>query len=169
MILVVKIITWPNNIFLNFPFLRFLGAVYAFLLFFFYQMWLLLLFDEAVILLFAISWKILHVPVISKQEKYIWRILAWKCPVSLFLVQRYDLQDFKKKKKYINKIDKQLADKDYLIGELSIADFAWWPWVRCVDVGYKGKNKNTNNEFFFFFFFFFSFRSSSHEKKVFFF
>lgn len=34
-------------------------------------------------------------------------------------------------------LDKRLADNEYLAGnEYSIADIAWFPWVRCIRTGY---------------------------------
>jgi len=37
-------------------------------------------------------------------------------------------------------LDKHLAGKTYLVNEeYTIADIAWWPWIRCLDTGYSAK------------------------------
>lgn len=39
-------------------------------------------------------------------------------------------------------LDKRLAEVPYLAGdEYSIADIAWFPWVRCIDTGYSAKEE----------------------------
>lgn len=37
-------------------------------------------------------------------------------------------------------LDKHLEGKTYLVNEeYTIADIAWWPWVRCLETGYNAK------------------------------
>lgn len=37
-------------------------------------------------------------------------------------------------------LDKHLEGKTYLVNEeYTIADIAWFPWIRCLDTGYNGR------------------------------
>jgi len=53
-----------------------------------------------------------------------------------YAIDRYTMEA----KRILDVLDKHLADKKYLVGdEFTIADIAWFPWVRCLDTGYKAK------------------------------
>jgi len=44
-------------------------------------------------------------------------------------IERYKMET----KRIVDVLDKQLADHKYLVGdEYTIADIAWWPWIRCL-------------------------------------
>jgi len=50
-----------------------------------------------------------------------------------YAIDRYSMEA----KRILDVLDKHLQDKTYLIGdEYTIADIAWYPWVRCIDTGY---------------------------------
>jgi len=53
-----------------------------------------------------------------------------------YAIDRYSMEV----KRLLDVLDKQLAERKYLVGEeYTIADMAWFPWVRCIDTGYKAK------------------------------
>lgn len=52
-------------------------------------------------------------------------------------INRYKMET----QRLLDVLDKHLADKEYLVdGEYSIADMAWFPWVRCIDTGYAARD-----------------------------
>eukprot|EP01111_Echinosteliopsis_oligospora_P013502 TRINITY_DN484_c0_g1_i1.p1 TRINITY_DN484_c0_g1~~TRINITY_DN484_c0_g1_i1.p1 ORF type:complete len:255 (-),score=43.71 TRINITY_DN484_c0_g1_i1:54-704(-) len=52
-----------------------------------------------------------------------------------YAIERYT----KEARRLLGVLNKQLEGKQYLIGdEYTIADIATFPWVRCLDTGYKG-------------------------------
>jgi len=54
-----------------------------------------------------------------------------------YAIDRYSMEV----KRLLDVLDKQLAERKYLVGEeYTIADMAWFPWVRCIDTGYKAKD-----------------------------
>jgi GSH-dependent disulfide-bond oxidoreductase len=68
-------------------------------------------------------------------------------PVEIkYAVDRYAMET----KRLLDVLDKQLEGKAYIVGdEITIADFAIWPWIRCIDIFYKAGdflqlNSNTN-------------------------
>ena len=56
-------------------------------------------------------------------------------PVEIkYCIDRYAMET----KRLLHVLDQQLEGKDYVIdNELTIADFAIWPWIRCISVGYQ--------------------------------
>jgi len=53
-----------------------------------------------------------------------------------YAINRYTMET----KRQLDVLDKHLADKQWMCGdEYSIADMAIFPWIRCLDVGYSGK------------------------------
>jgi len=53
-----------------------------------------------------------------------------------YAIERYKMET----KRIVDVLDKQLADHKYLCGdEYTIADIAWFPWIRCLDKGYSAK------------------------------
>lgn len=58
-------------------------------------------------------------------------------PVKIeYAIDRYTMET----KRQLDVLDNHFADKTWICGdEYSIADMAIFPWIRCLDVGYKGK------------------------------
>lgn len=58
-------------------------------------------------------------------------------PVKIeYAIDRFTLET----KRQLDVLDKQLAGKQFICGdEYTIADIATFPWIRCLDVGYAGK------------------------------
>jgi len=53
-----------------------------------------------------------------------------------YAIDRYTMET----KRIVDVLDKQLAESEYLVGdEFTIADIAWFPWIRCLDTGYKAR------------------------------
>jgi len=54
-----------------------------------------------------------------------------------YAIDRYSMEV----KRLLDVVDKQLEGKEYIIGnEFTIADAAIYPWIRCLETGYKGKD-----------------------------
>lgn len=50
-----------------------------------------------------------------------------------YALERYEME----LKRILDLLDKQLAGKQFLVGdEYTIADIAWFPWIRCIRTGY---------------------------------
>jgi len=56
-------------------------------------------------------------------------------PVEIqYAIDRYSMET----KRQLDVLDKQLEGKKYVVGdEITIADFAIWPWIACIDWGYN--------------------------------
>jgi len=53
-----------------------------------------------------------------------------------YAIERYTMET----KRLVHVLDLHLADKKYLVGdEYTIADIAWWPWIRGLETGYNAK------------------------------
>lgn len=50
-----------------------------------------------------------------------------------YAIDRYSMET----KRQLDVLDKQLEGKEYVAGEYSIADMAIFPWIGCIDWGYK--------------------------------
>lgn len=53
----------------------------------------------------------------------------------------------KETQRLLGVLDKQLEDRDFLVGDLSIADFATAPWVKALDQFYKASDHLGLNDF----------------------
>ncbi|MGV2389460.1 MAG UNVERIFIED_CONTAM: glutathione-dependent disulfide-bond oxidoreductase [Microcystis novacekii LVE1205-3] len=58
-------------------------------------------------------------------------------PVEIkYAIDRYTMET----KRLLDVLDKQLEGKEFVIGdEITIADFAIWPWIMCIDKFYKAR------------------------------
>ena len=58
-------------------------------------------------------------------------------PVEIkYAIDRYTMET----KRLLDVLDKQLEGKEFVIGdEITIADFAIWPWIMCIDKYYKAR------------------------------
>ena len=53
-----------------------------------------------------------------------------------YAINRYKMET----QRLLDVLDKQLEGKQWLLGDdYTIADMAWFPWVRCIDTGYSAK------------------------------
>uniref|UniRef100_A0A7S4JSJ9 Glutathione transferase n=1 Tax=Paramoeba aestuarina TaxID=180227 RepID=A0A7S4JSJ9_9EUKA len=53
-----------------------------------------------------------------------------------YAIDRYTMET----QRLLSVLDQALEGKEWLVGdELTIADFAWIPWVRCIETGYNAK------------------------------
>eukprot|EP01121_Diplochlamys_sp_Union-15-3_P013348 TRINITY_DN4133_c0_g1_i1.p1 TRINITY_DN4133_c0_g1~~TRINITY_DN4133_c0_g1_i1.p1 ORF type:complete len:250 (+),score=61.15 TRINITY_DN4133_c0_g1_i1:102-752(+) len=74
------------------------------------------------------------------QFGHFWKYAPEKIP---YAIERYT----KEARRILGVLDKQLEGKEYLVGEYSIADIATFPWVRCLDFGYKASDHIKVSEF----------------------